>query len=241
MCFLALFGLFLQPASAVIIDGSTDLAAITSAQGNGLVDGYDNPQDAIPSSFNVNYLSVGDGPPASSVDRMFSDAGYATVAGQLFLTFVYDAQETNPARPVTIDFVRILVGPAFMTVAWETSETIVLNSNPVDQTLTPLGNGADMALYVPLTAFDGLGLTGSSLFRFETQQSNADNGNDEWIFTDFGVLRDGCDGTVPENCSPLPMFGPDETVSSSPEVVPEPGTVLLLAGGLLAIAALRRR
>jgi hypothetical protein len=95
--------------------------------------------------------------------------------------------------------------------------------------LKPLGNGADLAVLVPLSVFDGHGLTEADSFFFQATQSGGDNGSDEWTLSDKGIA----DTHTPA------IFSPDQEISSG--IIPEPGTGVLLGAGLLALALNVRR
>lgn len=80
-------------------------------------------------------------------------------------------------------------------------------------TVKPLGNGADMALLIPVSLFAGKGLTGTSTLVFRSMQSDGQDGNDEWMFSSAGQF-----------------FDPTDPIT----VVPEPVTpILLLSGAVL--------
>lgn len=193
---------------------------------SGLADGYDATNDAMPATFNSNFLVVsGNGTEFSSVPQLFSDVGYTTLGSTRYFAFVLDAQEISKAASLSIDSVRISVNA---TEVWRTTEAILLNST-ANLTLTPLGNGGDMALYVPVNVFGGLSLTGSSTFVFHATHSLGDNGGDEWRLTDYGVT-----GVVRR-------FGPNDPITSDPVTpIPEPSSALLLLTGIGLVAVSRK-
>lgn len=171
---------------------------------------------------------MGDGT-ASSAPIAFKDVPYVTlgVLNEVYFVFTYDAQETNPARAVALDVIELLVNN---TVIWSSADKIVVNNDPLNanHTLTPLGNGSDMALYLPVYYLAGYNFTGNTQFVFRVTQSDSDNGNDEWRLTNFGVSR------------PINFFGPNDPVTG-PAPVPEPSSLALLAAAGCAWFLRRRR
>jgi hypothetical protein len=145
---------------------------------------------------------------------------YYTLGGSNYFQFVFDAQETGNDRAIQIDRIQLSVDGVTI---WDLSESILLNSSR-PWSSSPLGNGGDLALYVPLSVLDGLTLTGGSQLKFQTIQSKDDNGPDEW-----GLVQGGTYLLPPRD---LP---PDENS------VPEPASVLLVGLGLLGLAGARRR
>jgi hypothetical protein len=87
---------------------------------------------------------------------------------------------------------------------------------------TPLGNGADMGLYIDVSIFAGLGFTGSDTLTFIWLQSDDNNGADEWA-----VAGDGFYGANDEVGGPAP--------------IPLPAGFFLLGAALLSGRMLRRK
>jgi len=232
-------------AMLIEVDGvPLEEISVPGTRGNAIADGYDLLNDAIPSSFSSNFLVLGD-ETKSSDPIQISDIPYTSIGGLLYFAFVYDLQETKRNESVIIDDVTISVPNG--TEIWSTTEPILLNFEnggvTTNLTLKPLGNGADMALFIPVSAFAGFGLKGSDSIIFTSTQSLSHNGNDEWILTDGGVVRPGCDGTQEEGteCAPLEKFDPEDDVTAPTPPVPEPSTVFLLGAGCLFLAVTRSR
>ena len=210
-------------ASGTTIDGTTPALPVLGTASGAWVDGYGEP---ISSSFRVNFLVLGN-ETKSSTPLFFKDVPYTTVSGTRYFAFVYDSQETSQQRRVSIDDVTLTVGGVTI---WSSNEPIILNEGlAANNTLTPLGNGADFALYIPVSLFDNRGLSGNSTFLFTSTQSDSDNGNDEWIFTDAGVV-----GTVLK-------FNENDPITSAVTAVPEPASALLVVLGGVAVLLRRWR
>ena len=226
------------PAYGSIIDGVLPDIFVSATSydlpANGRVDGYGPSNRDLRESpgYNGNFLVVSaNGTEVLSTPQQFANVGYTTIGTTRYFAFVLDSQETKHNELLSIDRVRILVGG---TEVWSTTEAIVLNSGAANFTLTPLGNGGDMALYVPIRVFDALSLTGSSTFVFAATHSSGENGGDEWKFTDFGVMRDPVTGTVRR-------FALNEPVRSELYAIPEPSTALLLLTGIGLLGFVSRR
>lgn len=165
------------------------------------------------STFAFKYLSVGDEELAVS-DVMFGSVSVDPGTGSIVL--LYDSQETGGDPGLIIERLEIYTAPA----EEPTSLTLRWSLSPADQleltggTDSPLGNGADMALHLPLELFAGV--ADDDLFILQTYQAHADNGSDQWV-------------------SPT---GP--TIGGT-TVIPEPRTALLLLMGITFIATRRRR
>lgn len=216
---LAILG---QNLNAAMIDASTPQTSISGNVSGAWADGYGEP---IQSTFRVNFLVLGNETKSSS-PLFFKDVPYTTVLGIRYFAFVYDAQETQANQRVSIDNVTVKVDSHTI---WSSAESIVLNGSGGNYTLTPLGNGADFALYIPVSLFDGRGLTGNSTFVFTATQSDSHNGNDEWVFTDAGVV-----GTVLKFSENDPISSGTSGGGVEESAVPEPGSaVLVLAGSAL--------
>lgn len=231
---LASFALLVPVLSAatVNINGNTSGYVNGTSGANAFALGYGATQNAIPSTFSSNFqVNTSNGTEQFSSTLQFMQIPYASVAGGLYFALLLDAQEiaSNAANPnreaLQIDMVKITVGS---TLVWQTTDIILLNAT-APFTLTPLGNGADMALFIPVSIFNGFNLTGSSTFTFSATHSLGHNGSDEWIFTDRGIAG----GTQ--------FFGANEIVQAA-EPVPEPSTWgLTLFGAFGLLAATRRR
>jgi len=252
---LLLAGILPYASASLILRPVNNFEVVDATDPGTRVLGYDvTSESSIPSSFNNNILNIG---PAHEIGMTgihftsevfpFTSMVIATLGGDPFFVFVLESQESD--EDLSIDKLSIVVGgaltggPLAETVAWMTNEAILINTeSPSHLTLSPKSQGADLAVYVPVSAFDGLGLTGSSQFRFEVTHSLVANGTEEeWIFSDEGVVRDGCDGSnggagCAEN--PLTSPGPGDPIGTP---TPEPATVLLLGAGLTLVWALRRK
>lgn len=223
------------PARGSMIDAVTPDIFISAtsygAPANGIADGYGAENAALPLTFNSSLLTVSrNGTEVSSTPQRFSSVGYTAFRTKAYFAFVLDARESKAGPSLSIDRIRITVNAAEV---WRTTEAILLNGGAAaDFTLTPFGNGADMALYVPVSVFDALSLTGSSRFVFSATHSLGHAGGDVWRLTDYGVIRDPA-GVVRR-------FGPHELIRDIYRS-PEPSSALLLLTGLGMLARERRR
>ena len=208
--------------ATLIVTGSDINLTLPGNPVNAIVDGYDATNMATPSMFSVNFLVHGNGT-YSSADFMLSQVPYTVVGGLRYFAIVYDAQETSGGRPVQIDNVTLYVNG--VGVVWTSTDAMLLNST-TPYTDSPLGNGPDMALLIPVSVLDGLGLVGSNTARLTVTQSQSDNGPDEWEWTDKGIIGG------------VSFFGPNEPISSV--VVPEPSTAGLILIGCALLLAVRK-
>ena len=212
----------IQMHAAIIFGNNTNVVIAGTGGLNGIAVGYNSTNAAIPSTFNSSILVKSDGTSSSS-PLNFSSAPYTNIGGSRYFVFILDSQETSPARTLSLDLLELVVANV---AVWSTTEAILLNSG-APFTLTPLGNGADMAFFVPVSAFNGLGLTGSDTFIFRATHSLSDNGAEEWIFSDRGIT------------TPVSQFGSTAPIFDSQMQIPEPSTfaLALLGGGLVALRA----
>jgi hypothetical protein len=230
---LILLSLVVTPAFALTI---TDSSSFNMSLNAGA---YITDTSAPSSAFNGNALvnmndgtETNDGVHPHHADPFpLSAIPYVTVGGISYFQFIYDMQETGNARSLSMDDIVLTAGVDFSsapatggTVVWDydqaTFGSILLNSAS-PYTETPLGAGGDMALYVPVSLFEDLGLTGSSLLTMTVTQSLSNNGDDEWV-----VLNSGN------------FFDPDDPIGQE---VPEPATILLLGSGIAGVGLMKRR
>ena len=204
-------------SAQILVDGNNTQLFVGSTGLPAVVYGFDATNAAIPSTFSNNFFVKGDGT-ASSTPITFSSAPTTYLGGMRYFVFVLDAQEPGSNQAISLDNMSISVNNVTI---WSTTDTLLLNSrSPL--TLTPQGNGADMAFYIPVAVFNNLGLTGSSTFVFTVTQSQSSGGNEEWEFTDRGIP------------TAITFFAPGETIVDV--VVPEPSTTVLAFSSLLALA-----
>lgn len=213
----------------VSVNGASADQWFCGSTGGAWVDAFGSDASSFPSSFRTNLISVGDMTLTTSLPFAFSTVPVVTGAlSELYFVLSYDLQETGQGHHLQVQQFTLKVGN---NVIWTSTDYIDMNAT-TPSTLTPQGNGADMAVFIPVWAFNNLGLTGSSQLTLSVYQFDADNGNDEWILTDFGVK------------TPIRYFNPNEPIySPTPgggnNAVPEPSTVALACG--IGALALRRR
>lgn len=232
------------------------LLGIGSAQGAIVEDGSSFTIDLNDGAFITNNAAPSNTFSANDLINMYdgevtsdpfplSKIPVVTVGGNDYFQFIYDMQETGKAETISIDDIVVTaLGVMLDTdpvniVVWDYDQakngSIVLNPMVLvdgklvplgPPTATPLGAGGDMALYVPVSAFQGYGLTGSSLLTMTVTQSVSDNGDDEWV-----VLG-----------PPGFFFGPDDSIDDGTPapVVPEPATLAIWSVLGVAGLALRR-
>jgi hypothetical protein len=219
--FLCLVMLMVSQASALTITNSSSFNVSLNNSA------YITQSTAASSLFSNELLTSGDETKSGTV--AFYEIPYFNFASTLYFQFVFDMQETGGSgkRQLNIDDIVISV-VGISTPLWNFDNTtygsIILNSaEPF--TNTPLGAGGDMELYVPVSLFAGMGLTGSNLLTLTVTQSQSDNGTDEWV-----VLGYGSGGSY---------FGPNDPINSNP--IPIPSTVYLLGTSLIGLLVGRRK
>jgi hypothetical protein len=225
-CRLALLALTLlavpsAPGALISLVGNSPNANIAGISSSGvpLVGAYADPyhtNDAsVPSSFSNNFLVINN-ETKSSAPIAFSTVPYVTgLLGELYFVFVLDSQETQQGVSLQFDTITLTVGGLNV---WTMTDSLRINDTTVlaDQTRTPLGNGADLALMIPVWFFNNLGLTGNSTFLFTATETLGHNGNDEWKL-------------IGANYAGTAFFQPNTPINSSvPAPVPEPSTLLPL-------------
>jgi hypothetical protein len=212
-------------ASAITVLGTDSYIALND-------DAYvDGTNAAAPSNFNNELMTLGNETLSGTV--AISEIPYLDLSSSLYFEFIYDMQETGGnsngglgGRPISIDDIVVSVNG---TTIWDydasTYGSILLNGTTAF-TDTPLGAGGDMALYVPVALFNGLGFTGSDALTLTVTQSDADNGTDEWI-----VQGSGAGG----------MFFSAADVIIDSSAVPVPAAMWLFGSGLLGLVGMARR
>ena len=126
----------------------------------------------------------------------FSDIPTAIINGVQSFIFLFDSQETGGSPGLNIDSITIEVGS---DVIWSYDAGSFGSIMLAGDTDSPLGNGADIALAIPVALFAGLGLTGSDSLVFSWTQSNDNNGFDEWVLGGNGTF--GVDDPI----TPVPL------------------------------------
>jgi hypothetical protein len=184
-------------------------------------------------------------------DIALSELPVIGIGMDLFFSFIYDSQETGNARELDIDDIALTINGQSIWTYDGSQGPLTINDGTEPETATPLGNGADLELFVPISLFNGL--TGSDILTFSWTQSRDNNGFDEWVTVGdgffapgevIGGLIDPLDPTEPfdptDVFDPSDPFDPSEPDPMGPgSEVPEPATLTLLSLG--AIALMRRR
>ncbi len=147
----------------------------------------------------------------------FSNIPVTTISMMDFFVFSYDSQETGGNPAISIDDIQISV--AGLGVLWDYDEVTFGSIDLAGDTDSPLGNGADIALAIPVSIFQGLGLTGADDLTFTWTQSNDNNGFDEWVLAGTGA------------------FDPGDPIGP----VPIPAAVWLFGSALMGLVGIRRR
>jgi hypothetical protein len=219
------FALVCLPAQATLmvngdntylfLTGSNSLPAVVYGYGTGTVD---PAQSLFSTNFLVNSSGVGTSPAIT-----FSSAPVTTLFGNKYFAFVLDIQEPGSGTDVFIETLTLSVNNV---VIWQSLDNMHVNAGAV-KTLTHNGNGADMAVLVPVAAFNGLNLTGASTFVFTSTQSSFGGGSEEWEFTNRGIPA----GTT---------FFPTNAAIEDIPGVPEPTSIALALTGLGLIAFRRK-
>ena len=227
-------------SASIVIDGTSLDVNIPGTSADATLTAYSvflGNDPGSPSLFNnevLNYPGTSDPDVVAGNTIQMSDVPVYTIDDQTYLRLIYDAQETSPAKQIDITSILINVGGQDVW-AYDSSPTggdgaIIVNPDgtpDTELTIKPLGQGADLSLLIPMTVFDGLGLTGSDDFVLSASQINSDNGNDEWAFQGFAGEE-----------SIISYVDPNDVIGV---VVPVPATVWLFGSGLIGLIGVARR
>lgn len=183
--------------------------------------------------------------------RTFSlnQVGFFTIGSIQYYGFFLDVNEPNGDKSlISLDYVKLFDTKQTSNVLLDTDSLSApdnqvgwnlvynLDANADNSVLLDYdlfngsGNGYDMELLIPVSAFAGVAL--DSRIVFATAFSQEGDGFEEWAHlagTGVEVCPPGTIGTPPDNCA-LP-----------PVTVPEPGELSLLGLGLVSLVAIRRR
>lgn len=220
--FLCLFMLTASSTLAMIITDSSDFDEDLNSGA------YITESTAPSSSFSKELFTSGNETMSGTIK--FSYIPYFNFDNTLYFQFVYDMQETGHGQELWIDDIQVSVtvavsGSTYTYPIWDYDQanfngSIILNSQ-APYTSTPLGTGGDMALYLPVSLFDGFGLLGSDLLTLTVTQSYSDDGKDEWVALNSGNF-----------------FDSNDTIDST--VVPIPSAAILLGSAVVGLVCIGR-
>jgi len=231
MLVTAVAGLTFAAASArateIKVNGDDSKVLLSGTPGNAILDATIS---GSASASSILILSIENGKNKTSSSFTLSQVPYTTIDGTRYFAFVYDAwEETGGPQhiPVTISDITLTlngIGPV-----WSANDSIRLNSAE-PYTSSHIGDGFDLAVFVPLSVFEGLDLTGSSTASLTVTQTHGHGQADRWYL----------DGSI---FSGAQFFGAGDliTSASSDPAVPEPTTFLLSGGVLIGAGLLLRR
>lgn len=185
-----------SPVWAVtIVDGTDSNIAVNDG---GFIDGTVADQQSL---FR-QAISEGNGQNGGSGSGsfLFSDVPTTFVNGVQSFVFVFDSQETGGGpgtlNPISIDDIRISVNDIDI---WNYDSANLGSIVLTGETATPLGNGADLALSIPVLLFADQGFTGADSLMFSWLQSDSDNGTEEWALVGDGFFNSN------DPISPVPL------------------------------------
>ena len=216
-------------ATEIKVNGDDSKVLLSGTSGNAILDATISG-NASASSILILSIENGKDKTGTSSSFTLSQVPYTTIDGTRYFAFVYDAweQDGGPQHiPVTISDITLTlngIGPV-----WSANDSIRLNS-ATPYTSSHIGDGFDLAVFVPLSVFEGLDLTGSSTASLTVTQTHGHGQPDRWYL----------DGSI---FSGAQFFGAGDliTSASSDPAVPEPTTFLLSGGVLIGAGLLLRR
>jgi hypothetical protein len=211
---LVVLGFTSRAQATAIVNGSTSNVSVSGTTAGAWADGYDGLNGGIGGTFSTDLISFRNGS-ASSQAISISSIPYVSVGGFNYFVFVLDANEIAGRDTVVISHITITTGA---NVAYSTTESIALNGRPGDQTLTPGGGGNDMAIYIPVLAFDSFQLHGLDMIVFSATHSLTGGQPEIWRLTNQGVPYT------------TKFFGSSDPISRL--ATPEPGTIATTVLGL---------
>jgi len=213
---------------------------------------WDGTIDYAPNNFNNNLVNSGPTDDGNTLSSFFfsgytlqlSDIPVITRNNVDYFAFVMDAQETggNGLPLLSTDMtINIHTTAAYNdpTAVWTNLYAVQINGNlPTSEdgvaqngTKTPLGQGGDLLILVPLSIF--YGYSTDDYFEWVVTQEDSDNGDDEWALAPGTTFFDS---GITLEASLDPPAGPP-----TPPSVPEPSSVLLmLLAGVSALTHRRR-
>jgi len=231
-------------SASIVIDGTSLGVSIPGTTADATITAYSTflgNDPGSPSLFNnevLSYPGTSDPNVVAGNSIQMSNVPIFTIDNNTFLRLIYDSQETSPKKQIDIASIAITVGGQLIW-AYDSGSNGPIIVNPdgtggttatTNLTIKPLGQGADLALFIPMTIFDGMGLLGSDNFVLSASQVNSDNGNDEWAFQGFAA-----------DAGTYSYFDPTDMITSGIAVVPVPAAVWLFGSGLLGLVGMARR
>lgn len=167
----------------------------------------------------------------------FGQLPVVNIGGQNYFAITLDVQQAAVQDSINLTNMSFgFISGNNTSTVWTLPETLVINGTGYDSTASPTGNnGSDLNFFIPLSAFYGYGLTGSSYYYGMFSESGNTGGAEEfvavkssaWVAAGYSVTYLAANTTF-------------ETLGNE-LVVPEPKAFLLTAAGLSVILLRRFR